>query len=481
VNTKASKAVRAISAGHRLLLSGTPIQNSVMELWAIFDFLMPGFLGTAKEFRSKYGKPISASRDPKSTDKEREAGTLAMESLHKQVLPFILRRLKDDVLVELPPKIIQDYYCDMNPLQMQLYEDFSNQMIQSGFQASTIAENMDEVMELDDGMGATKKSENHVFQALQYLRKLCSHPKLVLKPSHPKYNEIIRELKARNATLSDLDISPKLLSLREVLLECGIGTIENDPNSFGFAQASPLGGFDTMIDRNSGGHRALIFAQMKTMLDIVENDLFRKHMPSVSYLRLDGDVELTKRHGVVTRFNADPTIDVLLLTTHVGGLGLNLTGADTVIFLEHDWNPAKDLQAMDRAHRLGQKRTVNVYRLITRGTLEEKVLGLQRFKTLLANSIVNKSNSSLSTMNTSELLSLFKLEKGAVANASSEMGKDNMYGGTGITSGLGMAEPNANVYPSVIEQFEQIAQQEDTDYSAEFNLDQYLNILNQNR
>ena len=98
-------------------------------------------------------------------------------------------------------------------------------------------------------------------------------------------------------------------------------------------------------------------------------------MPTVSYLRLDGSIPPSSRHNVVTRFNNDPSIDVLLLTTQVGGLGLNLTGADTVIFVEHDWNPMKDLQAMDRAHRIGQRKVVNVYRLITRGTLEEKIMG----------------------------------------------------------------------------------------------------------
>lgn len=111
------------------------------------------------------------------------------------------------------------------------------------------------------------------------------------------------------------------------------------------------------------------------MLDIIEFDLFKKIMPEVTYLRLDGSIPPGQRHSVVTRFNNDPSIDVLLLTTQVGGLGLNLTGADTVIFVEHDWNPMKDLQAMDRAHRIGQRKVVNVYRLITRGTLEEKIMG----------------------------------------------------------------------------------------------------------
>ena len=113
------------------------------------------------------------------------------------------------------------------------------------------------------------------------------------------------------------------------------------------------------------------------MLDLVEEDLFKAHMPYVTYMRMDGSVEASQRHGMVQLFNNDPSIDVMLLTTQVGGLGLNLTGADTVIFMEHDWNPSRDVQAMDRAHRLGQKRTVNVYRLITRNTLEEKIMGYE--------------------------------------------------------------------------------------------------------
>jgi TATA-binding protein-associated factor len=113
---------------------------------------------------------------------------------------------------------------------------------------------------------------------------------------------------------------------------------------------------------------------MKEMLDMVQNDVLKKMLPSVQYLRMDGSVDASRRQEIVNKFNSDPSYDVLLLTTSVGGLGLNLTGADTVIFVEHDWNPQKDLQAMDRAHRIGQKKVVNVYRLITRGTLEEKIM-----------------------------------------------------------------------------------------------------------
>jgi TATA-binding protein-associated factor len=121
-------------------------------------------------------------------------------------------------------------------------------------------------------------------------------------------------------------------------------------------------------------HRALVFCQMKEMLDMVQHNVLEKLLPSVQFMRLDGSVEANKRQDIVNKFNSDPSYDVLLLTTSVGGLGLNLTGADTVIFVEHDWNPQKDIQAMDRAHRIGQKKVVNVYRIVTRGTLEEKIL-----------------------------------------------------------------------------------------------------------
>lgn len=148
---------------------------------------------------------------------------------------------------------------------------------------------------------------------------------------------------------------------RQLLLDCGIG----------LPAADKLG---SQADEYSQ-HRVLIFCQLRPMLDLIERDLFAGQMPSVSYMRMDGSTDARKRHAVVQTFNNDPRIDVLLLTTSVGGLGLNLTGADTVIFVDHDWNPMKDLQAMDRAHRLGQKKVVNVYRLITRGTLEEKIMG----------------------------------------------------------------------------------------------------------
>ncbi|XP_004536960.1 TATA-binding protein-associated factor 172 isoform X2 [Ceratitis capitata] len=373
--TKSSKSIKMLKAKHRLILSGTPIQNNVLELWSLFDFLMPGFLGTEKQFVARYSRPIIAARDSKSSSKEQEAGVLAMEALHRQMLPFLLRRVKEDVLTDLPPKITQDLLCELSPLQERLYEDFSRTHLNSHLK--------DCLQNLGDNEDISKKA--HIFHYLRYLQNVCNHPKLVLTPKHAEYINITQELRKKQSSLDDIEHSAKLPALKQLLLDCGIGVQTESVSQ----------------------HRALIFCQLKAMLNIVEQDLLRKHLPFVTYLRLDGSVPASMRQNIVNNFNTDPSIDVLLLTTQVGGLGLNLTGADTVIFVEHDWNPMKDLQAMDRAHRIGQKKVVNVYRLITQKTLEEKIMGLQKFKILTANTVVSSENASMDTMGTEQLFDLF--------------------------------------------------------------------------
>lgn len=172
-----------------------------------------------------------------------------------------------------------------------------------------------------------------------------------------------------------------------------------------------LGGGEEVAGSGEGNHRVLIFAQQKSTLDLIEELVFKPHLPSISYLRLDGGVEPSARYPIVSKFNSDMTIDVLLLTTHVGGLGLNLTTADTVIFMDPDWNPMKDLQAMDRAHRLGQKRVVTVYRLLLQDTLEDRIMSLQRWKTRVAGTVITQQNSEAT--NHENLLDLFEDEEPA--------------------------------------------------------------------
>lgn len=305
--TKLSKAIKSIKANHRLILTGTPIQNNVLELWSLFDFLMPGYLGTERQFSIRYSKPILASRDSKASSKEQEASVFAMESLHAQVLPFILRRLKDDVLKDLPPKIIQDYYCELSPLQSKLYEDFARSNAKHAIEISVEKTSSSAGEKSSDRANGDSSTKSHIFQALQYLRKVCNHPKLVLEPGHPDYANITKQLKEQNTNLSDVSNAAKLSALKQLLLDCGIGL-----GDAGNALDGPV----------VSQHRALIFFQMKSMLEIVQNDLLNKQMPSVTYLRLDGSIPANNRHEVVNRFNNDPSIDVLLLTTHVSLVNL---------------------------------------------------------------------------------------------------------------------------------------------------------------
>ncbi|KAL6533717.1 btaf1 RNA polymerase II, B-TFIID transcription factor-associated, 170kDa [Orobanche hederae] len=443
--SKVTSAVKQLKAKHRLILSGTPIQNNVLDLWSLFDFLMPGFLGTERQFQATYGKPLIAARDPKCSAKDAEAGVLAMEALHKQVMPFLLRRTKDEVLSDLPEKIIQDRYCDLSLVQLKLYEQFSG---------SHVRQEISSMVKINEDAGGAPKASSHVFQALQYLLKLCSHPLLVLGERIPdSLLPMLSELVSANSDLSSelhkIQHSPKLVALQEIMEECGIGV-----------DASSSDGPITV-----GQHRVLIFAQHKALLDIIEKDLFHTCMKNVTYLRLDGSVDPEKRFEIVKAFNSDPTIDALLLTTHVGGLGLNLTSADTLVFMEHDWNPMRDLQAMDRAHRLGQRKVVNVHRLIMRGTLEEKVMSLQKFKVSIANAVINADNASMSTMNTDQLLDLFTSaegKKGGKPSKASEEDSKVPGRGKGLKSILGGLE----------ELWDQ------SQYTEEYNLNQFLAKLN---
>lgn len=451
--TKLAKAIKQLNACHRLILSGTPIQNNVLELWSLFDFLMPGFLGTEKQFIARFAKPILQSRDAKSSSKEQEAGALAMEALHRQVLPFLLRRLKEDVLDDLPPKIIQDYYCELSPLQVQLYEDFAKSRAKIGV-VDTISSEADEEKEKDKKPKAPAAATGHIFQALQYLRKVCNHPLLVLNNKHPQYETITQQLKDQKTSLHDINHAPKLIALKQLLLDCGIGV-----DCLGSSPGSEL--TQSVVSQ----HRVLLFCQLKGMLDIVEKDLLRSQMPSVSYLRLDGSVPAGHRQDLVHRFNNDPSIDILLLTTHVGGLGLNLTGADTVIFVEHDWNPTKDLQAMDRAHRIGQKKVVNVYRLVTRGTLEEKIMGLQKFKLNIANTVITQDNSSLQSMGTDQLLDLFNLDM----NGPTGLGQSTIEGNGG------KSKHGSQSMNSIIANLGDLW--DESQYETEYNLEDFMQSL----
>ena len=408
--TATARAAREIKSRHRLILTGTPVQNRVSELWATFDFLMPNFLGSHASFSKEFANPIGKGQQPGATAGAIQICMDKLKLLHQQVLPFILRREKEQVLKELPAKVFTDVPCSMTDEQQELYKSFCEgpEVQQSVSALQSLAESHE---------NTPIKLGSNVLKSLLHLRLLCTHPSLVATHLSPCLAS------------TQLQRSGKLQVLNELLRTAGVVPEEstgadNDTSAYYVDSETMLEEQDdfaltlqdhsnvpltssSVVDPFVSNTKCLIFAQFMRSLDVVEKYLFRTHMPSLRYLRLDGKVPNERRTEIVDAFNNDTSVQVLLLTTRVGGLGLNLTGANMVIFLEHDYNPFADLQAMDRAHRIGQTKTVNVYRLVATATIEEKIMDLQKAKFRMSNAIVNTNNSSMYSMGTDRLLDIF--------------------------------------------------------------------------
>jgi len=323
--TQNAQAVKAIRSRHRLVLTGTPLENSVLDLWSIFDFLMPGYLGSAKDFKERYEVPIT-----------REKNADAQARLARRLKPFILRRLKRDVAKDLPEKIEQVTFCEMNEEQRALYQqvmEFSRK----------------EVLEAVGAQGLAK-SRMVVFNALLRLRQICCDLRLLnlQAAAGARHSDAAQDTQTPNATSecrAPSDPSGKIEAFDELLQE--------------------------IID---GGHRVLVFSQFVRMLKLIEARLCEQE---IDFCYLDGST--TDRGAVVEKFQRGAA-PVFLISLKAGGVGLNLTAADTVIHFDPWWNPAVEDQATDRAHRIGQTKIVTSYKLITRGTVEEKILTLQQKK-----------------------------------------------------------------------------------------------------
>jgi superfamily II DNA or RNA helicase len=301
--TQNAQAVKAIKSQHRLVLTGTPLENSVLDLWSIFDFLMPGYLGAAQDFRERYEIPIT-----------REKSEAAQARLARRLRPFMLRRMKREVAADLPARLEQVSYCELTTDQQSVYQ----QLLQAGRR------------EITEAVGAQglARSRMTILNALLRLRQVCCDLRLLK----------LDRVDAANAS-AKTDLFSELL--------------------------------EEVID---GGHRVLVFSQFVTMLHLLRDKL---QVEDVDFCYLDGSTQ--NRGEVVQRFQST-NIPVFLVSLKAGGVGLNLTGADTVIHFDPWWNPAVEDQATDRAHRIGQTRVVTSYKLITRGTVEEKILALQNRK-----------------------------------------------------------------------------------------------------
>jgi len=400
--TKTSKNLREIPAKYHFILTGTPVQNNLREMWALFDFACEGkLLGTSRTFKQEYENPIVRARERDASAYEKRIGMEMSESLRKLIEPHFLRRTKAMVLAnnntetdgvdesvesepdysskmpeDLPRKNDFVIWLKMSDSQIQIYSDFLG---------------LERVKEL-------LMSTRSPLAELNVLKKICDHPRL----------------------LSTLACEQLGLDEEARLVE--MDTEEDSARSFA-TQPKGMGPSDKVLTQESGkmvflvsllenlkseGHRCLVFSQSRKMLDIIQRVI--THVGH-KILRIDGTVISTaERQHIINTFQNDSSYTCFLLTTQVGGVGITLTQADRVVIFDPSWNPASDAQAVDRVYRIGQKKTVVIYRLITCGTLEEKIYRKQIFKEALMKQTTGSSKNPFRYFSRQELRDLFTLD-----------------------------------------------------------------------
>ncbi|XP_034171103.1 ATP-dependent helicase brm isoform X2 [Osmia lignaria lignaria] len=320
-------------APHRLLLTGTPLQNKLPELWALLNFLLPSIFKSCSTFEQWFNAPFATTGE--KVELNEEETILIIRRLHKVLRPFLLRRLKKEVESQLPDKVEYIIKCDMSGLQKVLYKHMQSKgvLLTDGSEKGK------------QGKGGAKALMNTIVQ----LRKLCNHP-FMFQAIEEKYCEHVGTQGSGIITGPDLYRASGKFELLDRILP----------------------------KLKATNHRVLLFCQMTQLMTIMEDYLsWRGFM----YLRLDGTTKAEDRGDLLKKFN-DPGSEyfLFLLSTRAGGLGLNLQAADTVIIFDSDWNPHQDLQAQDRAHRIGQKNEVRVLRLMTVNSVEERILAAARYK-----------------------------------------------------------------------------------------------------
>lgn len=328
--TRNAKSVKMLAADFRLILSGTPIENSLDELWSLFDFLMPGFLGSFDRFIEKY---IRVAHEEQHRN---------LEYLRKKVAPFILRRMKADVLKDLPPVSELVYHCQLTPLQEELYRSY----------AASARDELTKLVERD----GFDKVQIHILATLTRLKQICCHPAIFAKEEREVGDSAKYEM---------------LLELLQTLIE--------------------------------SKHKIVIFSQYTKMLQIMREDF---SLRGIRFAYLDGASK--NRLETVKDFNENESLQVFLVSLKAGGTGLNLVGADTVIHYDMWWNPAVENQATDRVYRMGQTQNVSVYKLVTLGSIEEKIVEMQKRKKGIVKKVVSSDDEIMSKLTWEDVLELLK-------------------------------------------------------------------------
>ncbi|KAI9141699.1 SNF2 family N-terminal domain-containing protein [Paraphysoderma sedebokerense] len=318
---------KQLKTPHRIILSGTPIQNNLTELWSLFDFVFPGRLGTLPVFQTEFAVPINLGGYANASNIQVQMAYKCACVLRDLINPYLLRRMKADVAKQLPMKREQVLFCRLTDSQRKVYQEFLK------------SKDMQSIFE----------GRRQVLYGIDILRKICNHPDLLYLKSPQKIDDF-----------GDYTKSGKMVVVKALL-------------ELWYKQ----------------GHKVLLFTQTRQVQDIMER--FIRTLGALTcyqYYRMDGTTPIKNRMAKVDDFNNRPNVFLFILTTKVGGLGVNLTGANRVIIFDPDWNPSTDLQARERAWRLGQKKDVTIYRLMTSGTIEEKIYHRQIFKQFLTNKIL---------------------------------------------------------------------------------------------
>jgi len=329
-NTQNAKSLKDLNGETRFALTGTPIENSLAELWSIFDYIMPGYLFSYGKFKREY-----ETRIVKDQDEE------AMKRLKTMIEPFILRRTKSQVLTELPDKTITVIKNEMEGEQEKIY-------------LSYMAQTKQEIMQEIETAGF-EKSQIKILSLLTRLRQICCHPALFIENYKGESSKLIQSL-------------------------------------------------ELMEDAIASGHKILLFSTYTSMFEIFEEKLKERN---IEYYKLTGSTKVDERIKMVDDFNKNPDIKVFLISLKAGGTGLNLTGADMVIHYDPWWNLSAENQATDRAYRIGQKNNVQVYKLITKNSIEEKINELQEKKAALIDDVLDTNQTFINKLSKEDIMELF--------------------------------------------------------------------------
>ncbi|KAI4345067.1 hypothetical protein L6164_012234 [Bauhinia variegata] len=350
-STQRAKSLLEIPSAHRIIISGTPLQNNLKELWALFNFCCPELLGDKKWFKEKFESAILRGNDKNASQREKSIGSSVAKELRDRIQPYFLRRLKSEVFSQDDNKSTEKLsqkqeiivWLRLTSVQRHLYEAFlKSEIVLSAFDGSPLA-------------------------ALTILKKICDHPLLLTKRAAEDVLEGMESM-----------LKPEEVNVAEKLAMHIADVADRDEFADEHDVSCKISFIMSLLDNLvPEGHNVLIFSQTRKMLNLIQESLAAK---GFTFLRIDGTTKASERMRIVNDFQEGVGAPIFLLTSQVGGLGLTLTRADRVIVVDPAWNPSTDNQSVDRAYRIGQKKDVLVYRLMTCGTVEEKIYRKQVFK-----------------------------------------------------------------------------------------------------